>query len=267
MKIRYMSIFTKIENQPQINPRGRGSELKAFGVSVLVSVAFLFFFVAMYEPGKPVLPRPEFAPPAKFEEIKAPADPNEKYRLVPESFRHVDFENRSYGRYRFWEKKLNLMLTQGEKQYWSRDAGGETFSLEDVYYNDLTGDGRPEAFVILSHVQCGGSCDGGSHLLYVYANSKKGLKKIWEYETGSPAYGCGLKGLTLSKKNILLEMFGRCFQPATESGEERKFMIADTTYSLFTFNGSRFVKRQTEVIPEPARDVKNHTASIQVFDQ
>ena len=195
-----------------------------------------------------------------------PQDQNRKFRIIPENFKHVDFNNWTYGYYRYGKKKFILNLTGGQHVYSSKEeGGGATFSLKDVFYTDVAGDEEPEAIVILSHVECGVSCDGGSDLFYVYASDKTGFSEIWEYETGSMAYGCGLKSLTLSKKEIVLEMFGRCWDPASSDPGPAKFMVKGTSRAVFQFNGNRFVRRLAEVTDTPATDVKNYEAPIRVL--
>ena len=84
------------------------------------------------------------------------------------------------------------------------------FNLEDVYYQDVTGDGSPEAIVRLLHLRCSGSCDGGADLFYIYSRRNGRLKNIWQYETGSYAYGCGLKSFSLRGKQVVLELTNGC---------------------------------------------------------
>ena len=244
------------------------SELKAILVSAVASSAFLFCFAFLFH--KPVPPEPQLqsviacGPSPDIPPLQPP-DQNGRFRRVPEGFKLVDFNNWSYGYYRYGRKKFILDLTQGQHSYSSKEGGGETFSLNDVLYTDLTGDQKPEAIVMLSHVDCAVSCDGSSDLFYVYESGKTGLREIWEYETGSRAYGCGLKSLTLSKKDIVLEMFGRCWEPASSDPGPAKFMINGKTRAVFQFNGSRFVRRHAEVTDTPAIDVKNYEAPIRVL--
>ena len=121
--------------------------------------------------------------------IKEPSerqeDINKKYRIAPEAFAHIDFENHSYGSYRLPSgKKIDLHLKDGKLEYDYQDADTGWIEFNDVYYADVTGDGVPEALVILSHVECGVSCDGGSALFYIYSARKHRLYRIWKYETG-----------------------------------------------------------------------------------
>jgi len=129
-----------------------------------------------------------------------------RFRSIPGNFSEVDFENFSYGSYTSSDlKPLSLNLTDGKM--WD-DSGW--FNLQDVYYKDLTGDGSPEAIVRILHLRCQGSCDGGADLFYIYSRRNGKLKNIWRYETGSYAYGCGLKSFALGNKQILLELKGPC---------------------------------------------------------
>lgn len=189
-----------------------------------------------------------------------------EYLVVPENFEKVDFGNRSYGRYQFSDvKTINLTLKDGES--WIADSNHQGwFSLKDVYYTDVTGDGTEEAIVMLSHVSCdgGGSCDGGANLIYVYAGRNEKLRTLWQYETGSNAYGCGLKSMAITQKQFVLEMFGRCPRSASDL-EPRKFVVKDLTFVMFEFNGHRFVEKTSEVVTAPARNVMNYKPDIRIY--
>lgn len=169
--------------------------------------------------------------------------------IPPKHFQHIDFKNHDfrYGR-----------LANGEYEF----EGGGWFSLKNVYYTDLTGDNVAEAIVMLSVVRCGGSCDGGSTLVYVYEAREKGLQTIWEYETGSIAYGCGLKSFAAESKQIVMELFGRCQRPKQETSGRGKFQIEDMTRITFKLNGRRFVRRKIEFISTGVNDTKNYKPAI-----
>lgn len=262
--IRFTSSFIR-------NVKDRRSELIALLSSVLLSSFFLVSFALCFQPvivQWQVSVPPRATPrPIEGAQVAQPTDPNEEFRAVPENFAHIDFNNWSYGRYRFWGKKLNLTLEHGEQEYPLKEGGGgETFSLRDVFYKDITGDGKPEAIVIITHVDCGVSCDGGSFLFYIYENRKGTLRKLWEYETGSMAYGCGLKSFTVSDKWLFLEMFGHCWQPASSFEVSGKFMVRDHTLSVFRFKGSSFVRQRTEITAAPAADLRSYTPPINLSD-
>jgi hypothetical protein len=191
-------------------------------------------------------------------------DGNKNSRIVPQAFAGIDFENHSYGSYRLFSgTRIDLRLNGG-KLYYAPDEDRGWFAFDDAYYADVTGDGAPEAIVILSHVQCGGSCDGGAALFYIYAARKHGLKRIWRYETGSYGYGCGLKSFSVENKQIVLETFGRCPKEASEDPGTRKFNVEDETRLVFRFDGRRVVRSELKFISSPARDVKNYNPEIRI---
>lgn len=155
-------------------------------------------------------------------------DPLARFRSISENFSDVDFQNFSYGAYSDGVytspdfRPLTLTLAGG--MMWD-DSGW--FNLQDVYYKDVTGDGSPEAIVRLLHLRCHGSCDGGSDLFYIFSRRNGKLKNIWRYETGSYAYGCGLKSFTLGDKQIVVQLSDRC-------ASQRM------AYTVFDFDGGRF---------------------------
>jgi hypothetical protein len=186
-----------------------------------------------------------------------------RYRVVPENFKHVDFRNRSYGSYAYPNaKEIALKLTQSEMQL-PKNAGW--FSLQDVFYKDFTGDGLPEALVRLSHVECGGSCDGGADLFYIYTQRNGQLKTLWQYETGSYAYGCGLRSFTVDHRQLVLELFGRCPKPAMEDPGPAKFLAKDLTFLLFKYDGQRFERSRIEYFETGTGNVKNYEPLIYIF--
>jgi hypothetical protein len=247
---------------------GKDEELIALLISILFSIGFLAAFALWYEPE----PEEEFrctaiSIPSAYDEvpeIQKPPDPNDRFRIRPEDFADVDFANWEYGLYRFGGNTLHLTLANGKYELPWNGAGGETFGVKDVLYADVTSDGKPEAIVILNHNQCGGSCDGGSYLFYVYQSGKSGLRKIWMYETGSTAYGCGLKSFTVTKRQIDLEMFGQCWKPASSFETSGKFLVRDLTHSVFRFNGKRFVKRSTKITAAPLTDPRSYTSELHI---
>jgi hypothetical protein len=195
--------------------------------------------------------------------VEEPA--NQKLPNVPQIFEHIDFKNYPYGHYKTYPgNRLKLRLKDGEHEYDYPDSDRGWFAFGEVYYTDLTGDRSPEAVVLLSHVQCGASCDGGSALIYIYAAHRGKLQRQWRYETGSLAYGCGLKSLSMEDRKIVVETFGRCPRSAKDYPGSGKFVIGDMTRSVFRFNGRRFTRRRLEFISTPERDVKNYTPEIRI---
>lgn len=188
---------------------------------------------------------------------------NESFKAAPEDFKQIDLKNYSYP-YKFtYGRRINIALKNGEYKY---ELAGDRgwFSLSDVYYVDVTNDGNPEAIVMLSHVSCGASCDGGAGLFYIYTAHQNKLKSIWQYETGSLGYGCGLKSFTVNNRKITMELFGRCFDEIEESLGLGKFLVKDATRLTFRFNGRKFVQEEKEFISAPERDVKNYGPEISI---
>jgi hypothetical protein len=243
-------------------------------IFLLISFVFACDAGCMYESSwrkdssLPVSQPPAPSPFVKSEVTIKPDvedDANKKFRVVPSTFEHVDFKNHSFGHYRLFSgKRVELTLKDGECWYDYPRLDQGWFALNDVYYADVDGDETPEAVVLLWHVQCGVSCDGGSALIYVYAAHKRNLRTLWRYETGSFAYGCGLKSFSLKDRQITVETFGTCPHSARDSPGSAKFVIENMTRSVFRFNGKRFVRRRLRFISAPARDVKNYKPEIRI---
>jgi len=225
--------------------------------ALLVAFLFCAMFVGLLSvsaPAKRVRKKPltivsTTPPPASFE---PPVDPLQRFRVPPENFWAFDFMNYSYGDYVNSDgKRLPLTLRQGvleENPGW--------FELKDVFYKDLTGDGTTDAIVRLSHVQCDGSCNG-TDLFYIYTTRHGKLTNLWRYETGTYAYGCGLKSLMLGDKQMVMELFGRCSTQAMVSPGPAKFLVEDATFTVFEFDGHRFLTKSARYIIEPIRNVQH----------
>jgi len=189
---------------------------------------------------------------AQYEPPPPVTTPLEKFRLAPEVFWNFDFMNFSYGSYKTSDgKSYALNIRQGL-------LNGETewFEVKDVFYKDLTGDGIAEAIVRLWHVQCDDSCNG-TNLFYIYTLRHGKLTNLWRYETGTYAYGCGLKSLMLGDKQMVMELFGRCSTQAMVSPGPAKFLVEDATFTVFEFDGHRFLTKSARYIIEPIRNVQH----------
>ena len=191
-------------------------------------------------------------------------DPLERFRVTPEHFQQIDFNNYSYGLYTSSDGTkipLNLRNTQ-----FSLPNNSGWFSMRDVYYRDVTGDEIEEAIVRLSHVQCSnGSCYGGAELFYIFTMHNGKLKPIWEYETGTYAHGCGLKSFTLFYKHIALILFGDCPQPAMSDPSQPKFRAGGFTSILLEFDGRRFAQTSTEFFITPPTNVRDYEPKINIY--
>ncbi|MEN3327141.1 MAG: hypothetical protein V7638_1948 [Acidobacteriota bacterium] len=238
--------------------------------ALLVAASFCAVFVILLSvsvPAKRVHKKPltlvsmppvtrQFDPPRPSH-----VDPLDSFRLIPANFTGVDFQNFSYGVYDSPElKRLTLTLTDGKM--WD-DSGW--FNLQDVYYKDLTGDRSPEAIVRLLHLRCHGSCDGGSDVFYIYSRRNGKLKNIWRYETGSYAYGCGLKSLMVGDTVMIMDLFGRCSTEAMFSPGPAKYLVEDLTSTVFEFDGRQFTTKSKKYISDGMRNVKNWEPQIWIY--
>lgn len=226
------------------------------------------------------------APPAKNESLKqgtgmplttaapeavrvdASEEPKQS-KETPRAFRKIDFKNLSYQI--SWNNE-RISLQDGKREYYQhKNLGNGWFELEDVYYGDVTGDEREEAVVVLTAVLCGVSCDGGSALFYFYSVEKGALKLLWRFETGSLAYGCGLKSFGLEKRRIALEVFNTCFfngailEPRGHLEERaRKFYAESVTRFLFEFKEGKPVMRKRIILPSFRQELRSYSAQISI---
>ena len=185
---------------------------------------------------------------------------------VPAEFSGVDFRNfvypTSYG-------KGSVRLKDGNYEQ-AEGMGGDTFELRDVSFVDLAGDEKKEAVVELFWLSCGGSCDGGSHLFYIYESRRNKPALFWRIESGSTAYGCGLKSLAVVGRKINLELFNNCrFEGATPAskptgGESEKFSAKVYTRFRFESNGKKVALKRREIFPYPEGSAKSYQSEIRI---
>jgi hypothetical protein len=247
------------------------SERKALLIAFLCCLLFIAFVASIRRPMAParryVASTETVSPSHKNFYVEEPTvrDLRGQPTNVPENFELVDFGNRPYGTYKFSDGKvINLTLNDGEYHIVDEAHSG-WFSLKNVYYTDVTGDGRDEAIVELSHVFCGKACDTNSHLFYIYTGRNGNLKNLWQYETGTNVTECGLKSLTVDGLQIVMELFGRCPKQATEYPALRNGMVQDLTFLLFGFDGRRFVQQQIDFYPSASKYVKDYEPQIRIY--
>jgi hypothetical protein len=205
---------------------------------------------------------PDEAQRAAAEQRKDVETRSDAFKRVPDEFKQVDFTNFKYP---------VAQLINGE--YRSSDAepnasGRQTAALRSVFYVDVFGDNKKEAIVDISFVACGGSCDGGSDIFYIYSANRPSPKLQWKFQTGTIKYGCGLKSFVLKNKTIAVEMFGDCeydkggMNPSNDT--VGPFIFSDTTRVEFQSNGKTFFKTALELLPEKPRSVNNYQPKIDV---
>lgn len=189
---------------------------------------------------------------------------------VPAAFKGVDFKNFSYPI--SWTRRA-ARLEDGRLEFHQDEVfGSGWFDLKDVGYADLTGDGMEEAVVDVDSVSCGGSCDGGSDLFYVYTIQKGRPKLLWRIESGDMAYGCGLKSFEADAGGVNIEVFRDCrlegASLVNEPGEHAmKYESKMFTRLRFEFENGNFALKSREVFPYPPGNVMNYEAAVRVGDE
>ncbi|HEV8428479.1 MAG TPA: hypothetical protein VGQ41_11320 [Pyrinomonadaceae bacterium] len=241
------------------------SEIKAVLFALLACLLFIGFLTAFHwlgprnrrqvtiirsdqVPPPPLRPfeKPRSAPQVSVEVPPPPFDLNARFRVVPSNFRTIDFKNHSYGNYRLSDgRDVDLALTGGQFRHYG--GSSHWFDFNDAYYTDLTGDGSPEAIVMLTHLECFKTCDGGKNLLFIYGLNSQGFSEILRYESGSGQGGCSLRSLTVKNRRLALELYGKCPQRA---GQSNDWVIRDTfdvTRIDFALKGQHLVPKKSTV--------------------
>lgn len=209
------------------------------------------------------------ASPEESSEIDATKQKEfEEKEKVPLEYKEIDFKSFSY---QTSFRRKPIQLKNGTVEFEDKEhTGGDTFDFQAVDFIDLTGDGKRDATVQLSRLSCGVSCDGGSALYYIYSIHQKELKLLWRVETGSLAYGCGLKSLDIKNQKIILETFRDCqikgavLDNKFDPQEMTKFDAKKYTRLIFDFNGRTFVPESREVFPYTEGSVMNYQAEINI---
>ena len=190
---------------------------------------------------------------------------------APAEFKNVDFRNFTYPSS---FEHGNIKLKDGLYEYPRPEGGGgDDFELRGLNFVDLNADGKKEALVQIFWLSCGGSCDGGVHLFYVYSIRQNKPVLFWRIESGSPGYGGGLKSFAIKGQKITLELFNNCrYRGVTPlsvptEGEFGKFSALVYTRFLFESGGRGVALKKREVFPFPPGDAKNYRAEISISNE
>lgn len=203
-------------------------------------------------------PVPEAPPPPR------PPDGNDRFRVVPRNFAQVDFRNRSYGNYTFADGEI-AQLTLNSGRFIRTNTSSDWFDYIDTVYTDLTGDGIREAIVLLNHLECGPSCDGGKSLIYVYSSNyvTEGVNELLRYESGSGLKGCSVRSLNVKNEKLSVELFGHCSNlsgpPINGTSPEAQMTRVD-----FRFDGEYLLPGKKTYFRMPDRDEVNWGVQIKI---
>lgn len=197
---------------------------------------------------------------------------SEKLKNVPDKLKNTDFKNFTYQTNGYGTIRLKDGDFQTEEGK-NPSQGNLTVELNDVYYSDLTGDGVKEAVVKLFAVGCGGSCDGGAELFFVYTIRQQNLSLLWQLESGSKADKCSLKSFTIKEKHISFETFGKCDikdKRLVRNGELdmslNKFSSKGASHYVFGFNGRQIVQKEKTFQDTPERSALNYQTEINIIE-
>ena len=271
------SFLNSCNNSKPADPAEVKAVLFAVGACVLF-IGFLTAFhrseqrhnrtnvVTTYKVPPPAMPVP---PDTITEPPPPPAVPdmNARFRDVPANFRGIDFMTHNYGPYKFSNgTNRNLVLIDGK----ARDYEGsqqQWFDVNDVLFTDLTGDGSPEAIVLLTHLECREQqCDAGKSLIYVYSRNYQ-MEEILKYESGSGMEGCSLKSLTVRNSQLTLDLFGKCPKSLEDSPEVVKPKTINVTRVEFAFNGTWLVPKKRSYVNVPDSDQVTSGVEIKIVDK
>jgi len=266
-------------NSSNGNP-GDPAEVKAILFAVGVCVLFIGFLTAAHRseqrhnrttvvtPYKASPPPAMPVPPVTITEPPPPPVPdlNARFRTVPAEFRGMNFMTRNYGPYEFSDgTSRDLVLVNGKSRHVENSAE-QWFDLNDVLYTDLTGDGYPEAIVLLTHLECGQQCDGGRNLVYVYSQEYP-MQEILKYESGSGLDGCSLKSINVRNKRLTLYSFGRCPLPKGTSNDFVRHETYDVTRIDFSFNGKQLVPGKKTYLKLPDLNEVSYGVEINIVEK
>ncbi|HEU0143437.1 MAG TPA: hypothetical protein VFQ47_01510 [Nitrososphaera sp.] len=161
--------------------------------------------------------------------------------------RAVDWRNFTYpwypSGYRSPYRVRKVTLKSGE--YVVDERGNENdvlFSLANVSYADLTGDGKEEAIVTLTGIF---NPNGSYACTFIYSMKGNSPRLLWKHETGDRAFG-GLRSIRVDGSNLIVEQYDASFndKPVPCMICSKRFVRAS-----YRWNGKRFRKTKSETLP------------------
>lgn len=229
--------------------------------SLLILAASLLVFAACTD----IQQLPEFTArvsptPTATAEATPTQDENKRFRIVPERFAKVDFQNFKYPFGRLKDGELDTRDPNDPV------AGGMTFSLTDVFYVDLDANENEEAVVLMTAVGCGVSCDGGATVVYLYSIDVRTPKLRGKIDFGSRSSGCSLKSLVIENSKFEVVQFGKCKNgPYSDPTVPKcKFCASGETNSTWIFKGGNLRRTTVEEHAAPEVDTMNYVSTITI---
>lgn len=197
---------------------------------------------------------------------KPEEDRNARFRVPTKGFESIDFKNLSYPyKFNYNGRRINFKPTDDQFDYEFENNDNGWFDFSEVFFVDVTGDKKPEAIVRFWHVSCGVSCDGGAGLFYFFEASEGKPRLIWQFETGSLKYGCGLKSFSVKSGIVIVEQFDKCGDRNDNPAEDEPTDTSmDVTRTEYKFNGRRFVRQKREFLKSPPISTLNYRAEYTI---
>jgi hypothetical protein len=159
----------------------------------------------------------------------------------PASIRDTDFRNFSYA---FGRTTFTLRDSAQQEVRNENDIVEEMgYSLDDVIYGDVTGDGREDAVVVVEGLTGGSAVP---HWVFVYTAGASPPRQLWAFETGDRSAG-GLKGVSVQDGRLVVELYGKDKVPSDpeslgrDDGTDSPACCPSMfTRSVYAWNGRAF---------------------------
>jgi len=92
------------------------------------------------------------------------------------------------------------------------------------------------------------------------------MNEILKYESGSGIQGCSLKSLTVKKKQLTLDSFGKCPPPPGIIDDFIRRDTYDLTRVEFFFNGNELVPKKKTFLTLPNRGEVSDGIVVRIDD-
>ena len=188
----------------------------------------------------------------------------ESARSVPSKspIRSIDFNNFTYPAKPIYRRgQTTFTLTNGHYEGRVRMTGGTgpfgdpyPISLVDVVYEDITGDGKEDAIVVLYERVAGTAIP---YYVYIFSMNSDRTRLLWGFAAGDRADG-GLRRVYGENGNLIVELYGKNTRVGELEDKEKDGADCCPKFfsrTRYTWNGSRFVPSgKSEVIPNPGEN-------------